>query len=358
MLTRIARPELIARLAFCCLLLQAPAYAQTFHFYKGRDFGSESLYSPWSLILNGSDHIIQLDRTRDIVSLPYRTGFKNVTWNLGHPFSSIDSYGWTNFIRDEVIPFSLDKTNGQWFPNYTLHLIGGGMTYRATAEWFMINNVPAPYIWSFATMGVYHLMNEVVENQTYQGRTVDPIADIYLFDLGGILLFSSESVCEFFDSTLNLADWSLQPSFLLRNGQLHNNGQYFSVKWKLPFWNRWYLHYYFGLNDVTGLSYRFDNGGAVSLGYGLSAGKLILLDPFTNKKTITLVESIGCFFDRDNSLLASALLTRKTDYALDINIYPGLVDVGRLKVGAWLVFNKSGRPLFGITTRYIPGIAF
>lgn len=353
-----SRSSIIASLSLFLLLLQTELQSQTYHFYKGRDFGSESLYSPWGLILNGSYDIIQLDKTRDIFSLPYSRGFKNVTWNLGHPFSSIESYGWHNFIRDEIFPLSLDKNNGQWYPNYTLHLIGGGMTYRAMAEWFTFNDVPSPYLFSFAVMGVYHMMNEVVENQNYQGRTVDPISDIYLFDLGGIALFSSESVCAFFDSTLNLADWSLQPSFLLWNRQLHNNGQYFSLKWKLPFWDHWYLHHFFGLNDVTGLSYRFDNGEAISFGYGLTPGNFILLDRLTNKKTISLVESAGIFFDRDNSLLASMLLTRKTDYTLSVNIYPGFLDIGKFKLGGWIVLSKNGETLFGVTTRYIPGVAF
>ncbi len=352
------RFALVLAVVFSSFVPAGRSFSQTYHFYKGRDYGSEALYSPWNLLLNGSYDIIQLDRTRDVFSLPYETGIKNVSWNLSHAFTSIKAYGVKNFIRDEVFPLSFDKNNGQWYPNYTLHLIGGGMTYRAMAEWYIQNDVPSPYVFSFVTMGAYHFLNEVVENQTYQGMTVDPIADIYIFDLGGILLFSSESVCTFFDSTLNFADWSLQPSLLVRNGQLHDNGQYFSLKWKLPFWDHWYLHHFFGLNDVTGLSYKFDNGEAISAGYGLSPGNLILLDRLTNKKTISFVESAGIFFDRNNSLLASVLYTRKTDYNVTINVYPGLFDIGSFKVGGWIVFNKQGGTLFGLTTRYIPGIAF
>jgi hypothetical protein len=344
--------------SFCFLLATLESWSQTSYFYKGRDFGSESQYSPLSLLLNGSYDIIQIDKNRNIWSMPYRIGFQNVMKNLGDPFTSIRDYGLRSFVRDEIFPFSFQRNNAQWFPNYTLHLIGGGMTYRAMTEWYEQEGISNPVLLSLTTMAVYHLGNEIVENQGYEGRTVDPIADIYVFDIGGILLFSSEGVCKFFSSTLNLADWSLQPSIWLRNGQLHNNGQYFSMKWKLPFWDRWYVHYFFGLNGVTGLSYRFSDGDAFSVGYGLSAGTLTVIDDLTNKKTISFVETIACFFDRDNSLLGSMVLTRKTNYSLSINIYPGLVDIWKIKVGAWFVLNRQGGSLIGVTTRYAPGIAF
>jgi len=330
--------------------------AQTTYFYKGRDFGSESLYNPWNLILNGSYDIIQLNKQRDIGSIPYGIGFRTVTRNLADPFTAIRKYGVKEFFRDEIFPLTFNKNNGQWYANYTLHLIGGGMTYRAMKEWYEINHFSSPHIYSYITMAIYHFGNEVIENQSYDGITADPIADIYIFDLGGILLFSSESVCEFFSSTLNLADWSLQPSFLLRNGQLHNNGQYFSVRWKFPFWEKWYLLYFFGINGVTGLSYRFDDGKALSVGYGLTGGTLTVLDELTNKKTLNFVETLAFFYDDNNSLLTSLLWTRKTDYEMSLNLYPGFLALGDFKIGAWFVLNRKGHSLFGITTSYLPGI--
>jgi hypothetical protein len=108
-----------------------------------------------------------------------------------------------------------------------------------------------------------------VENGKYQGDDVDPIADLWIFDPAGILLFSSEGVNRFFSEELNLADWSLQASFLLSPVALHNNGQYFSVKWKFPFSDRWFLFYCFGMNGLIGLSYKMSGGSAVSVGGGM-----------------------------------------------------------------------------------------
>ena len=131
------------------------------YFYKGRDYGSEAVYNPVSLILNGGFDMVQVDRNRDLSKISFHTGAKNVLSNLGDPFTAINNYGWWNFLKDQVIPISLDKSNSQYFPNYTLHLIGGGMTYVATKEWYEYHNYPYPVLFSLLTMASYHFINEV-----------------------------------------------------------------------------------------------------------------------------------------------------------------------------------------------------
>ncbi|MBI5464823.1 MAG: hypothetical protein HY966_07735 [Ignavibacteriales bacterium] len=335
----------------CVTRAQTPPY-----FYQGRDHGSESLFNPWNLMLNGGFDILQSTRYRELGTLPYGPGAKNVFKNLADPFSAIRNYGVGSFIRDEIFPLSLEKDNGQWWPNYTLHLIGGGRTYRAMAEWFAFHGYGSSKLLSAVTMAAYHFVNEALENQTYDGYAVDPIADIYIFDLGGILLFESESVCKFFSSTLNLADWSLQPSYLPQNNQLHNNGQYFSMKWKLPFAKPWHVFYYFGLDGLVGLSYTFENGKSISASYGLVGKGLRVLSDVTNKKTVDLVESLGFFYDDENNLLASMVLTRKTDYTVSINFFPGIFRVGKFNFGGWFVVSGHNGVMVGLTTAVVPGL--
>jgi hypothetical protein len=332
------------KLLFTIQLLIFPLclFAQNSYFYKGRDYGSEALYNPVYVILNGGLDIFQIDKQRDITKIPFYAGAKNVIKNILDPITPINHYGWWNFLQDQVIPVSFSKNNAQYWPNYTLHLIGGGLTYASTKEWYEYHNYSSPGLLAAVTMGAYHFINEVAENGNYQGDNVDPIADIYIFDLGGILLFSSDNVKRFFSEELNLADWSLQPSLSFRTGELHNNGQYFSMKWKLPFSERWHLFYYFGTNGVGGLSYKYEDGTAISIGIGAAADKLVTLNEWTNKKTLDLVWNLGIFYDKNNSLLASLSFTKKTDYMANLNIYPGFLKIGDFSPGFWTAYNEDG----------------
>ncbi|MFA6541420.1 MAG: hypothetical protein WCT99_07440 [Bacteroidota bacterium] len=344
----------IAGLSFESAVAQDSSY-----FYKGRSFGSEAMYNPVSVILNSGFDMVQVDRPRDLRMLAFHSGLENVRRNIADPFGPISRYGVGNFMKDQVIPLGLSKRDGQWWPNYTLHLIGGGMTFVALSEWYQYYHYEYPKLFAAGTKILYHVINETVENDRYVGDNVDPIADMYLFDLGGVLLFSSDNVKRFFSETMNLADWSLQPSFSLRNLHLENNGQFFSVKWKFPFSERWHLFYFFGTNGVGGLSYKYADGSAFSVGVGLAAAKLIVLNNRTNKQTLDLVWNIGFFYDVQNSLLTSLSISKKTDYAVDLNIYPGIITLGDFSPGTWLALNRNGTMIIGLTAAWSPaGIAY
>ncbi len=326
----------------------------TGYFYRGYDYGNQALFNPAYVLLSGGFDMIQVGNRRNIKDFPYNIAVKNIWKNLSDPFTPINNYGWWNFIKDQVLPLSLNKKNAQFWPNYTLHLIGGGMEYAALEEWFEYNKYPYPEWLSAFTIMSYHLINEVAENGTHVGDDVDPIADIYIFDIGGILLFTSKSVRRFFAEDLNLADWSQQPSFSVRNGELHNNGQFFSVKWKFPFSDSWHAFYYFGTNGVGGLSYKFKDGTGLSLGLGLAASDLILLDEKTNKKTLGLVGNFGFFYDKNNSLLASIAVTIKTDYMINVNIYPGLIKIGDISPGIWGAYSQDKNVILGFSFSWLP----
>ncbi len=329
------------------------------YFYTGKNYGSEAAYNPIFVILNGGFDMIQVNRSRDLRTLPLYHGGKNVIRNIKDPFGPIYRYGVGNFLKDQVIPLGLSKKDGQWWPNYTLHLIGGGMTYAALTEWYSYHGFEYPKTFAVGTKIVYHMINESVENDRYVGDNVDPIADIYLFDLGGIILFSSDDVKKFFSEKMNLADWSLQPSFSLRNAHLENNGEFFSIKWKFPFSERWHLFYFFGTNGVGGLSYKWDDGTAFSFGVGMAAAKLITLNTQTNKQTLDLVWNVGFFYDLNNSLLTSLSITKKTDYMINLNVYPGIIKIGDFSPGMWFAVNKDRSTIVGITAAWSPiGIAY
>lgn len=342
---------------FCCVFLIHESFAQENYFYTGKNYGSEKLFNPVSLVLNGSLDIIQLENfSRRPSDFRILRGNKNVSANLLAPFSKISQYGWRKFLSTEVLPIEFRKKNAQWWPNYQLHLIGGGMSYAALEEYYRYYNFQYPKTYSALSIFTYHYLNEIIENNAYSGVNVDPIADIYVFDLGGCILFSSETVKRFFSKTLHLRDWSLQPSYSLNTQEIHNNGQYFSMKW-FPFGESQYgIFYYFGINGITGISYKVNEHETFSFGGGLRAKKHLNVNTALNQKTVETVWTAGAFWDKDGSLMTSVFFSGLSDYFANLNIYPGVIETGTISTGLWIAANRKGKLAFGINILGLPGL--
>jgi hypothetical protein len=160
--------------------------AQENYFYTNKPYGSEALFNPISLMINGGYDVCQLQMVSNRVANQQYSRMMHVVFrNLGDPFTSISHYGWSRFLRTEFLPISFSKDNMQWIPNYQQHLIGWGMLFIAMKEWYMQHNYPYPWLLSAVTLMTHHLFNEVMESGPNEGYSVDEISDIYIFDLGG-----------------------------------------------------------------------------------------------------------------------------------------------------------------------------
>jgi len=180
-------------------------------FYSGLPYGSEAMVHPVRLILNGGFGTLQFNnRSNHIADIRLRQGWQRVGEDLGTSASILRRTGWNEFLATEVIPVSVNRRNAQYWPNYTLHLIGGGMSSTMMREWFTQHGFAHPELGSFATLTAYHLLNEVVEASSRVGPSTDAIADLMLFDPAGWLLFQHEGVNGFFSRTLHMRDWSSQ----------------------------------------------------------------------------------------------------------------------------------------------------
>ncbi|MDD3876360.1 MAG: hypothetical protein PHT69_07040 [Bacteroidales bacterium] len=327
-----------------------------YYFYKGDKCGSQGVFNPLTLVLNTGYDICQLtEHDRQILKFPYDRSTENVFWNLGHPVKVIDEIGWWQFTKTEVLPLSFSREGGQWMPNYVLHLIGGGMSYATVSEWYRFHNVDYAKPLGFITLMAADFLNEIMENNAYMGSNIDPIPDVYIFNLAGVALFSSEKVCRFFSEELQMADWSLQPSIAFSDLSLYNCGQYFSFKWDIPFEPRLALFTRMGLGTLIGLSWKFQNETSISAGAGVRSGEQYLLPGTAREVTITTPFSFGVFYDKNNSLLASVQYSNVSDYFINTNIYPGLIKIGKFSPGIWAVIDKKGYPVIGITSRYTLG---
>jgi hypothetical protein len=328
--------------------------SRPYYFYHGLRYGSESLVHPVRLIVNGGFGILQLDnRDNRLGRVDYRTGLSNVARNLAHPIRAIETVGWRTFIQSEILPVTFSRGEAYYWPNYTQHLIGGGMSYRMMSEWFRYRGQSHPDLWAAGTITVYHLLNEVVENDGFVGYRTDPIADLYVFDPLSIALFRSDRVARFFGETLHMADWSYQPSFDPFRGSLENHGQNFALKWGLPGSSRLSLFYHYGTHGEFGLSWRRDNGDSFSFGTGAQAKNL--LPGNSGNTSVDLGAALGLFYDRNNSLMASLLMARTKDYRVRLNIYPGFVRFGPVAPGFFAGLMHEGGAVVGFNVSGVPG---
>lgn len=336
-----------------------PADPEPYFFYHRLNYGSESLVHPLRMIINSGYGIFQVGtHDRSPFKIDYDTGATNLWRNMRDPFGAIQHEGWWQFLQAEVIPISFNAKGARYWPNYTQHLIGGGMSYRLIGEWFRAHEWPHPRLYALGTMFGYHVLNEIVENNRYVGWTTDPVADLYIFDPAGVLLFSSDRVARFFGETLHMADWSYQLAIDPWRGTLENGGQNYVLKLGLPHSEHWSLFYHYGTHGEIGFSYRRPDGSAWSAGAGLVAGQLV--DLGDGVKTVDLVPSAGIFYDRNNSLMASAYFAQTQSYRWRLNLYPGLIRVKSWAPGCFAAIDHDGRVVGGLTlSSNLPlGLAF
>ncbi len=326
---------------------------ERYYFYHGYDYGTDALIHPLRMVINGGFGIMQLSsRHNHPLDINYRQGWHNVWRNLLDPTAAIQVEGWSDFLVREIIPLGLDAEKAHYWPNYTQHLIGGGMSYRMMVEWYRAHDYAHPGIWGGTTIMLYHLLNEVVENDGRDTWSTDPVADILIFDPASIALFSSERVCGFFSEKLHMSDWSYQPMIDLEHKTLVNNGQNFALKLDVPWWEKWALFYHYGTHGEFGLTRRFDGGRNLSVGAGFVADELLEVTEY--HEGVELAVTGGVFYDRNDSLLASVLWARSKDYKLRVNLYPGLFEVWGLKPGFMFNLNRDRTSAFGISLLNLP----
>jgi hypothetical protein len=324
------------------------APAKPRYFYFGRDYGSEALYGPlWVFVNRGYDVLQDHVAGRNIFTFDYRTNLGNVVRNFTNPFPAIAADGWKTFLTEEIFPLSFTQGTARWTPNYSLHLIGGGMTYTSLREWFEDYGVPAPGVFSAATLMASAFVNESLENKGIVGFNTDCIADLWVFDIGGILLFSFDWPNRFFSHTVVLADWSLQPSFTLPNGELHNVGNYFAAKWALPFYPRLSLFSWYGEASTLGFSFALTDDYSLSAAAGGAAIHITNTATHSVENVVSFVPTGAIFLDRHNSLLASLQITNVDDYFIHFNIYPHAFTDRGPALGVWGVVDKRARVAAG-----------
>ncbi len=354
---RRARTAWLALLLGALLAMPTLARADAPYFYRGYDYGNQALFDPLYVLLNrGFDVVVLRPGDRNIFTHAYGPGARNVLDNLAHPIASISEHGWWKFTRQELLPLSFAPGTQRWVPNYSLHLLGGGSTFTMLREWAVAHDVPVPALVAGATLLGSAFINETIENKGKRGVNVDCIADVYVFDLGGMLLFSFDAVNRFFSEEVVLLNWSLQPTFILPSFDLENQADNIAARWQIPAMAPLSLFAYGGLSHLGGLSYRFDGGYALTVGVGRRATRLKSTASRDVANPVIFGNTAAAFVDRDGSLVTSFQVSDLPDRLVHVNLYPNAFWHTNPGFGAFALIDMQGRPTLGVSVAHLPGL--
>lgn len=341
---------LSAVLALALLAVPAAARQREASFLRGVDRGSAWAYGPLVQVANEGFDILQWSsQDPRIDHLTFRVDARNVTSNLGDPFHAVRDYGASDFVTHELLPLGFTDETGQWIPNYTLHLVGGGIAHASLREWFDDRGVEHAWAWASGVFLAQSFLNEMMENGGRRGNNVDAVADVYVFNPAAVALFSNAHVRRFFANTLNASIWGLQPTLLLSDGTIRNAGQYVALKWRVP-GTRVYLFQQMGLGSLTGVSVSFAGEYHATVAAGYRTWRATTVDEFRGLKAVESAPMAGFFLDYRHSLLASVLVADLPAERVRVNVYPGVLG-HRWAPGFWAVAGDGGAASFGLTTR-------
>ena len=316
--------------------------------FRLQPYGSDANFNPASVLVNRGLDIWQLDQySPSLVRFPYEESARSVWRTLTHPREGIDEYGFWSFMREQILP--LDFTAGQpaWLANYALHFFQGGVTYVRLEGWFMDRHVPLPKVWSGATVLAAAYLTEMAE-AGYEPAGARAFADLVVFDVGGVLVFSIPWVRNTLGNGLRMMDWSLQPVFT-PHGEVYNQGDYITFKLGLPLVRRVDFLARVGMGAWFGLSFNKGQTDAISFAVG-RATLSKHLDETAQREFITMGIAGGVFYDRNGSLLA-ALESGMGERLVSLNIYPNVLPGPFRNMGLWLSLDRQLRPRLGLTLR-------
>jgi len=326
------------------------------YFYRGLPYGSDRAFNPATELVNGAFGFLQISSNWTTLDrIDWGNGL-DVTWrSISHPVGTVGAYGWGEFVTSEALPGKLRWSNLQYVPNYHLHLIGGGARNRAFVEWYGAHGFAHPWAMAAMTTVVHSFAVETVEHQAARAATVDPVADMLIFDPGGILLFTSDRVAHFFSHTLNLSIWSTQPMYNPVLNTMENAGQNYGLHYFFSDNHRVGLFQYWGMSDLVGITVRNPSGLDWSVGVGGSVAELNEESRGDGMSAFyaRMAWDAGAFLHRNGSLLASIHVSQSWTQRLRVNVFPGVVSWHGVSPGIYLGV-RDGAVIVGMSAGGLP----
>jgi len=325
--------------------------------------GSDQYVGPIDVLLNKGFNLSQAEnRDRFIFSADY--GISHVRNSVLHPLESIQNTGgWGNFIEDQILPIQAvtwirsgfdwgAADNMTWYPNYFGHFVEGGITSRRLAEKLRAQGVPYASAIAGSTTMAAAFVNEAYTHPELVEGTGGTVADLFFFDLGGVLVFSIDPVARFFAQTLHASVWPSQASIAFPGGELTNNANNLVFKIPLPFIDAASLFVRTAVGSHVGPTLHLRDGYDLSIGLGADTSRQNI-DPVTGEESVDIRMSTSVYLDRGGSVLASLYWNQVGPRLLTLNVYPGVVDPG---FGGWLIVRPDGGLQFGLSHRLAFGL--
>jgi len=331
------------------------ARVTTQRFYANRPYGSEAELNPLSLLLNGGYDQLRTGTYRYVARVPYGKATGTLFNSILHPDAVLRQYGYGRWLRNEMFPLTTKADGGgQWYPNYHLHLIAGGMTYARTVEWYEQHGVTDhPRFAAGITTYAWHFLNEIVENGDRKPYDEDGFTDLVFFDAASILLWNQQWLTRQFGSRLEFTDWQGQASLSFPGGTIENAYMLDMLRVPLPRATNWKAMTTMGAAFLLGASRRVADKYWLSAAGGFDPTDNPVVDQTTGRKTVSLQPNVGLFFDRDGSLLVSFITKGGSDNAATLNVYPGVFS---RYAGVWGQAVRRGGVRFGVVSRIGVGV--
>lgn len=334
--------------------------ASQHRFFKDLPYGTDAQFNPLSVIANhGFDQLRTSPRT-DITRYPFGASFHAVLKSVVQPDKPIRAYGYRNWLRNEVFPLTLrSQGGGQWYPNYTLHLFGDGITYVRLVDWYDAHGFAShPEIAAGVTHYAYHLLVEAIENGPTADRGVDALTDLLIFDSSALVLWNQSWMRGLFSGgPVEVNDWLGQVSMAFPGRTVENASAMVMVRSKIPRVDDWRVMITHGYLFSVGVSRRIGKDSWLTLGSGADAPANPVIDTLTEKKTASLEPNGAIFFDRNGSLLASLVTRGGSNNGVTVNVYPGVLNVGGFRPSFWVQRNKGGGVRFGVSSQLGIGVS-
>lgn len=229
------------------------------------------------------------------------------------------------------------------------------MSARVLSEWYDARGFPHPDAWGGATVMASALMNEIAENRGEKVGSSTTVADIYVFDLGGVFLLQWDPLARFLREELRMSDWSPLRALTFPNRELHNTGHYVVYKIPLPVLDGTRILWRLGLGSQLGATHELGAGYSFSVAFGVDTERRFV-DPVTLEETIEVVRSMGIFWDRNDSLMASLMLSERLESMIALNVYPGVVPGPGRDLGIWIIVARDGALRLGVAHRRALGL--
>jgi len=197
------------------------------------------------------------------------------------------------------------------------------------------------------------MVNEMYTHQEISQGTGGTVADLYVFDLGGVLVFTLDPVANFFANKLHAQVWPSQGAITAPNWNISNNANNLVFKFPLPFTDRFSIFWRTAIGSHLGLTTHLANGYDLSFGVGADASRQVLSPDGHESVDIRLSSSM--YLDRGGSVLASIHWSEVDHRLLAVNVYPGVFS---RDFGAWINVDQDLAFQFGLSHRLALGLAF